>query len=62
MRPVYEVKFLNLREQLVFQRRFTPGEGGGGGELGASYNSLYPDVLSERGFLLRFIKDREIHC
>ena len=33
---------------------YTPGVGG----IGASYNSLYPEVLSKRGF----IKDREIHC
>ena len=50
MRPVYEVKF-NLREPPAFQRRLTPGEEG----LGASYNRLYPEVLSEKGYLFEVL-------
>ena len=59
VRPVYEVKF-NLREQLAFQQRLTPGEGG----LGASYNrfSARKGVPRFLRLSLRFIKDREIHC
>ena len=45
MRPVYEVKF-NLREPPAFNDALHPGKGG----LGAFYNSLYPEVLPEKGY------------